>query len=114
MLSGQWVVLDSFAEPGRDFGSGKFGFLIQKGERRDRRVRLHVHAGEVDVIRTRRQFVSAALIGLTAKAEKRIPGGFVNDAFPLGHRIRDHARFAAPVRAEKNSRSSSSAEAWPG
>jgi len=27
--SGQWVVLDSFTEPGRDFTKGKFGFLIQ-------------------------------------------------------------------------------------
>jgi len=27
--SGQWVVLDTFAEPGRDFASGKVGFLIQ-------------------------------------------------------------------------------------
>ena len=27
--TGQWIVLDSFAEPGRDFGAGKFGFLIQ-------------------------------------------------------------------------------------
>jgi hypothetical protein len=27
--SGQWMVLDSFSEPGRDFTKGKFGFLIQ-------------------------------------------------------------------------------------
>lgn len=27
--SGQWVVLDTFAEPGRDFSAGKVGFLIQ-------------------------------------------------------------------------------------
>jgi len=51
--------------------------------------------------RTRRQFVSAALVGLTVKAERPVTGGFVNDAFPLGHRIRDHARFAAPARIEK-------------
>jgi len=50
---------------------------------------------------TRRQFLSAALIGLTASAERRVDGGFVNDAFPTGHRIRDHAKFAAPVRVEK-------------
>ena len=24
-----WIVLDSFSEPGRDFTKGKFGFLIQ-------------------------------------------------------------------------------------
>ena len=27
--SGEWITLDSFAEPGRNFTSGKFGFLIQ-------------------------------------------------------------------------------------
>lgn len=51
--------------------------------------------------RSRREFLSAALIGLTAKSEPRIAGEFVNDAFPLGHRIRDHAAFAAPSRVEK-------------
>lgn len=50
---------------------------------------------------TRRQFLSAALTGLTAKGERRIAGGFVNDAFPTGHRIRDHAKFAASSRVEK-------------
>ncbi len=50
---------------------------------------------------TRRQFLSAALIGLTAKGERRIAGGFVNDAFPTGHRIRDHATFLKPARVEK-------------
>jgi glycine/D-amino acid oxidase-like deaminating enzyme len=49
----------------------------------------------------RRRFLSAALVGLTAKAERRIDGGFANDAFPLGHRIRDHAKFTAPSRVEK-------------
>ena len=49
----------------------------------------------------RRQFLSAALIGLTAKAGPRIAGGFVNESFPLGHRIRDHARFRAASRTEK-------------
>jgi len=43
----------------------------------------------------RRTFLSAALVGMTAKAEQRIAGSFVNDAFPLGHRMRDHAGFAA-------------------
>ncbi len=50
---------------------------------------------------TRRRFLSAALVGLTAKGERRIDGGFVNDAFPIGHRIRDHAKFNAPTRVEK-------------
>lgn len=54
---------------------------------------------------TRRQFLSAALVGLTAKgARAPITGGFVNDSFPTGHRIRDHAKFATPAataRVEK-------------
>ena len=28
-VGGEWKVLDTFAEPGRDFTQGKFGFLIQ-------------------------------------------------------------------------------------
>jgi len=50
---------------------------------------------------TRRRFLSAALIGLTAKAERRISGGFVNEAFPTGHRLRDHSAFPAASRTEK-------------
>ena len=46
---------------------------------------------------TRRLF----LIGLTAKADRRIYGQFVNDAFPLGHRIRDHANFPTPKQTRK-------------
>jgi glycine/D-amino acid oxidase-like deaminating enzyme len=42
-----------------------------------------------------------ALIGLTAKAGRAIAGGFVNDSFPLGHRIRDGARFQSAGRAER-------------
>lgn len=49
----------------------------------------------------RRKFLSAALVGLTAKGSSRIDGGFVNDAFPVGHRIRDHASIAPPKRTEK-------------
>ena len=48
---------------------------------------------------SRRQFLqsaSAALIGLSAKSERRIPGSFVNDSFQLGHQLRDHASFPAP------------------
>jgi glycine/D-amino acid oxidase-like deaminating enzyme len=40
-------------------------------------------------------------VGLTVKAERRIEGSFVHDSFPAGHRIRDHARVAAPARSEK-------------
>lgn len=46
----------------------------------------------------RRFFLSAGLIGLTAKAERRIEGSFVNEAWPLGHRLRDHASFHTPTR----------------
>jgi hypothetical protein len=55
-------------------------------------------------VSTRRNFLriaAPALIGLTAKGEKRIDGQFVNDGFPLGHRIRDHASFSSPTRTEK-------------
>jgi flagellar hook assembly protein FlgD len=27
--SGEWVTMDAFSEPGRNFTAGKFGFLIQ-------------------------------------------------------------------------------------
>lgn len=50
---------------------------------------------------TRRKFVSAALVGLTAKAERTITGSFVHDSFPVGHRLRDHAPFEPPRRVEK-------------
>ena len=43
----------------------------------------------------RRAFLSAGLVGLTAKAERRIDGSFVNESFPLGHRLRDHKTFRA-------------------
>ncbi|MEO8027720.1 MAG: FAD-dependent oxidoreductase [Bryobacteraceae bacterium] len=49
----------------------------------------------------RRRFLSAALIGMTAKGEQRVAGSFVNDAFPLGHRIRDHAAFAVPKQVQR-------------
>jgi hypothetical protein len=45
----------------------------------------------------RRGFIGTALVGLTAKsADRTVAGGFVNDAFPLGHRLRDKIPFAAP------------------
>jgi glycine/D-amino acid oxidase-like deaminating enzyme len=50
---------------------------------------------------TRRQFVSAGLVGLTAKAGKPVAGGFVNDAFPTGHRLRDRQPFQAPKSQKK-------------
>jgi phytoene dehydrogenase-like protein len=48
----------------------------------------------------RRDFLAAApaLFGLTRKTDRPITGSFVNDSFPLGHRLRDHATFQAPSR----------------
>jgi hypothetical protein len=54
---------------------------------------------------SRRQFLqcgSAALIGLSIKSGRSIEGGFVNDSFQLGHKIRDHASFAWPKTTEKH------------
>ena len=52
---------------------------------------------------TRRAVLAGApaLLGLTRKAGRAISGGFVNDSFPLGHRLRDHVTFAAPRRQVK-------------
>ena len=54
---------------------------------------------------TRRAFTAGlgapALIGLSCKAGRRIAGGFVFESQERGHRIRDHARFAAPKRTER-------------
>ena len=44
----------------------------------------------------RRQFLSAALVGLTQKAGRSIAGGFVNEAHVLGHRLRDRVPFPSP------------------
>ena len=53
---------------------------------------------------TRREFLkqsSAALVGLSIKADRPISGSFVNDAFPAGHRLRDGAAFGPAKRSEK-------------
>ena len=50
---------------------------------------------------SRRRFLSAGLIGLTAKAERAITGSFVNESHTLGHRLRDRAPFAQPTRRVK-------------
>lgn len=49
----------------------------------------------------RRSFLSAALIGLTAKGERSITGSYVNDSFPTGHRLRDHKPFAAAKQTQR-------------
>ncbi len=58
--SGQWVVLDSFAEPGRNFTAGQVR-VPDSGQRRDRHFRFHV-SPQIDgrfpkSRRTRRQFL---------------------------------------------------------
>ncbi len=46
---------------------------------------------------TRREVLGApALLGLWRKTNRVVTGSFVNDSFPTGHRLRDHATFAAP------------------
>lgn len=43
----------------------------------------------------RRNFLSAAIVGLSAKADRVIQGSYVNESFPTGHKIRDHKGFPA-------------------
>jgi glycine/D-amino acid oxidase-like deaminating enzyme len=52
---------------------------------------------------TRRSILAGApaLIGLTRKTDRPITGSFVNDAFPTGHRLRDHAAFQKPTRQQR-------------
>ena len=49
----------------------------------------------------RRQFLSAALVGLTAKADHPITGGFVNESFARGHQLRDRTAYSKPKRTAK-------------
>lgn len=52
---------------------------------------------------TRRQFIAgcAALVGMTAKGERRIAGSFVNDALARGHQIRDRAPLPTASHEER-------------
>lgn len=53
---------------------------------------------------SRRQFLSAgsaALVGMSIKADRSIRGGFVNDSFQLGHRLRDQTGFSAPKQCAR-------------
>jgi glycine/D-amino acid oxidase-like deaminating enzyme len=50
---------------------------------------------------TRRQFFSAALVGMQSKAEPRIEGAILDDSHLLGHRLRDGARLPRPGRQVK-------------
>ena len=45
---------------------------------------------------SRREFLSAALVGLTQKSGRTIAGGYVNESHVIGHRLRDGGTFPAP------------------
>ena len=48
-----------------------------------------------------RRAVCAALVGLTAKAERPITGGFVFESHGAGHAIRDRRSFPEPKQTVK-------------
>jgi hypothetical protein len=53
---------------------------------------------------SRRSFIQGAgfsIVGLAAKSESQIAGGFVNESFQQGHLLRDRAAFPSPKRVEK-------------
>src|SRR3954454_4999352 len=50
---------------------------------------------------TRRQFLSAALVGLPLKAERRDSGSFVDESQIVGHTLRDHIRFSPSTQIVK-------------
>jgi glycine/D-amino acid oxidase-like deaminating enzyme len=45
---------------------------------------------------SRREFLSAGLIGLAKKAGRTVAGSFVNDSYAAGHRLRDGSAFRRP------------------
>ena len=49
----------------------------------------------------RRQFLSAALLGLSQKSPRPITGGFVFESQNLGHQIRDKQPYATPQHHER-------------
>ncbi|HUQ90359.1 MAG TPA: FAD-dependent oxidoreductase [Bryobacteraceae bacterium] len=49
----------------------------------------------------RRQFLSAALVGLAPKTDRRVEGNIVDDSHLLGHRLRDRGQFPAPKEQVK-------------
>ena len=52
---------------------------------------------------TRRVILAGApaLLGLSRKTDRPITGTFVNDSFPIGHRLRDRSPFSNPRRQVK-------------
>lgn len=56
---------------------------------------------EADRKITRRAVIGAPFLALSAKTDRPVTGGFVNDAFSTGHRLRDHAAFGTAKRTQK-------------
>ncbi len=56
---------------------------------------------EADRPLKRRAFLGAPFLALSAKADRPVQGGFVNEAAAQGHRLRDHAAFAKPRQTVK-------------
>jgi glycine/D-amino acid oxidase-like deaminating enzyme len=50
---------------------------------------------------TRRQFLSAALVGLSPKTDRPIAGGFIDDGHRLGHLLRDRTALPPTKRTVK-------------
>jgi glycine/D-amino acid oxidase-like deaminating enzyme len=50
---------------------------------------------------SRRQFLSAALVGLSPKTDRAVTGGFVDDRHQLGHLLRDRAAFPSAKQTIK-------------
>ncbi len=75
-----------YSEPGYEYGTARFIQAVRDGGTMKRRA-----------------FLSAALVGLSAKADRPLLGGFVNDSFARGHMLRDGARFPAPKQSLKRS-----------
>jgi glycine/D-amino acid oxidase-like deaminating enzyme len=50
---------------------------------------------------SRRQFLSAALVGFARKTDRPVAGGFIDDGHGPGHRLRDRATFEAAKRSVK-------------
>jgi hypothetical protein len=50
---------------------------------------------------SRREFFSAALVGLASKTDRPVAGSFVNDSAETGHRLRSRGPFRPPARRER-------------
>lgn len=51
---------------------------------------------------SRREFLSAALVGLASKSGRVLEGGFVHESQEVGHRLRDGPPFPSPARTERH------------